>query len=756
MKKILILLLSVLSLQSLAFTPQQERLLNFIKVYSTVKYYYPDPNLKEFNWYALALRGYKLAYESKNETDYFNDMKSLFSVVAPGVQISKESYRPINVPASKNFSSTTYWQHKGGLSNLLPSYLAASSINYLYGLPVRNYVLFQPIMPSKLGMTGKKIRISFWAKNEGAQSASNVFQLNPVCKQSAPPKITMDVTSRDWKLYSMEVDYPADAMSDRVQFNFPKKDAVYIDNFKMEVSDSNKWNLVDIKNADFEEYSRNGLLQNWEDGYSIGNLTKKEVTQKKSGQACIKLSAIEETKFYNVTTQPFDVPLQNGFHAYIPLTLASNGKEVFPSNDEETIDRLNKELIKDIDSASSLEMQSITYGIESFAQLLQDSPYKDANFETRIGGKLVNVIETIRDGKLASPWTNLYMDYLLWVNDPQINFVQTRPDTRNKVRLPFQVKLSNHQLIVEKYALADNKLQAGDIIVGMNQLNVDSLFSLYHQEKISLYIQDVVKRKLMTDYFDNEIELTIKRDNSILKSTFTKDQNAVGMRPKITDSLELEAFEKTAEKYRSDMKSASTLYINSNNKSVSSLLGRDDKRNTEVVDSIVSEMNKYKKVIIDFRNSGNSLLLEKLIEHFKQIDFSQKMDMQKNSLLPISTFTYENMNLTSHQFRVPAIQTKTILLIDGNCRGAIERNLARIKESKVATLIGCSTAGAAGASNMIKIIKRLDFIYTAYKIKANNDSGFQGIGIQADVEVFATPKGIHDGKDEVLESAIRL
>lgn len=756
MKKILILLLSVLSLQTMAFTPQQERLLNFIKVYSTVKYYYPDPNLKEFNWYALALRGYKLAYESKNEADFINDMKSLFSVVAPGVQISKDSYQPIKVPTTKNFSSTTYWQHKGGLCNLLPSYLATPTINYLYGLPTRNYILFQPLMPNKLGMTGKKIRISFWAKNEGAQSAVNVFQLNPVCKQTTPPKITMDVTSRDWKLYSMEIDYPADAMSDRVQFNFPKKDAVYIDNFKMEVSDSSKWKLIDIKNADFEEYSRNGLLQNWEDGYSIGNLAKKEVTQKKSGLTCIKLSAIEETKFYAVTTQHFEIPLQNGFHAYIPLILASNGKEVFPSNDGETLERLNKELIKDIDSASSLEMQSITYGIESYAQLLQDSPNKEANFENRIGGKLVNVIETIREGKQTNPWTNLYLDYLLWVNDPQINYVQTRPDTRNKVRLPFQTKLSNHQLIVEKYGYSDNKLQAGDIIVGMNQMNVDSLFSLYHQEKISLYIQEIVKRKLMTDYFDNEVELTIKRDNSILKATFTKDQNVVGMRPKVTDSLELEAHEKTTEKYNSDMKSASTLYINSNDKSVSSLLGRDDKRNTEVMDSIVSEMNKYKKVIIDFRNSGNSLLLEKLIEHFKQIDFSQKMDLQKNSLLPISTFSFESIDLTNHQFRTPAIQAKTILLIDGNCRGAIERNLLRIKESKAASLVGCSTAGAAGASNMIKIIKRLDFIYTAYQIKAKNDTSFQGVGIQPDVEVFATPKGIHDGKDEVLESAIRL
>ena len=130
--------------------------------------------------------------------------------------------------------------------------------------------------------------------------------------------------------------------------------------------------------------------------------------------------------------------------------------------------------------------------------------------------------------------------------------------------------------------------------------------------------------------------------------------------------------------------------------------------------------------------------------------------MQKNSLLPISAFNYENINLTNHQFRAPALQAKLVFIVDGNCRGAIERNLLRMKESKAATLVGCSTAGAAGASNMIKIIKRLDFIYTAYKIKANNDASFQGVGIQPDVEVFATPKGIQEGKDEVLESAMRL
>ncbi len=45
----------------------EQRLLSFCELYSTVKYYYPEPNLQDFPWDAFAYHGYKIAVTSKND-----------------------------------------------------------------------------------------------------------------------------------------------------------------------------------------------------------------------------------------------------------------------------------------------------------------------------------------------------------------------------------------------------------------------------------------------------------------------------------------------------------------------------------------------------------------------------------------------------------------------------------------------------------------------------------------------------------------
>ncbi|MDR0364523.1 MAG: hypothetical protein LBH92_05860, partial [Bacteroidales bacterium] len=82
---------SVFTVSSHPFTQDAEqRLLSFCELYSTVKYYYPEPNLQDFPWNAFAYQGYIIATTSKNDKEFIKKTEELFQIIAPGVQISRD------------------------------------------------------------------------------------------------------------------------------------------------------------------------------------------------------------------------------------------------------------------------------------------------------------------------------------------------------------------------------------------------------------------------------------------------------------------------------------------------------------------------------------------------------------------------------------------------------------------------------------------------------------------------------------------
>ena len=73
-----------------------------------------------------------------------------------------------------------------------------------------------------------------------------------------------------------------------------------------------------------------------------------------------------------------------------------------------------------------------------------------------------------------------------------------------------------------------------------------------------------------------------------------------------------------------------------------------------------------------------------------------------------------------------------------------------------ATIIGSQTAGADGANYQFEIIKGIQTSFTCTGFFYPNKKEVQRIGIVPDIEVKQTIKGIQEGRDEILDEAIRF
>jgi C-terminal processing protease CtpA/Prc len=99
---------------------------------------------------------------------------------------------------------------------------------------------------------------------------------------------------------------------------------------------------------------------------------------------------------------------------------------------------------------------------------------------------------------------------------------------------------------------------------------------------------------------------------------------------------------------------------------------------------------------------------------------------------------------------------KVVLLLNEKSISHSEYTAMTLQVAQNATIIGSQTAGADGANVRFEIIKGVPTSFTCYGVFYPNKKETQRIGIVPDIEVKQTIKGIQEGKDEVLDEAIRF
>jgi len=105
--------------------------------------------------------------------------------------------------------------------------------------------------------------------------------------------------------------------------------------------------------------------------------------------------------------------------------------------------------------------------------------------------------------------------------------------------------------------------------------------------------------------------------------------------------------------------------------------------------------------------------------------------------------------------RQPRFKGKAVFLIDNNTISASETFASIARHYKIGTLIGSPSAGMNGNSQSFSLPGEYRVIFTGMRIKNHDGSRFFGDGVLPDIPLERTISGLEQGKDQLLEAAIK-
>lgn len=753
MRKLLLFLFIFSSYRSLAISRVEKRLVAFANLYSTVKFYYPDPNIHDFSWTALAYKGYELANKSKSDEEFVQEVIALMRTLAPGVVITKGKFDLKSlIPNSSEYKMDAYWQHQSALNVGARAEVKQLSTNYIINKQVGVHEITQHFSPIAKRMNDAKIKISFWAKLEGNIDSVKALQLTPFSRKTKTfSNFYVSVDTKEWKRYEQIIDYPKECEVDKIHIVLPPSGTLYIDNLTFEKKDSNdKWIMVPMRNTDFEDYNEQGELVGWEDPMSGKNIYTQDANMKKEGKYGLKMIAIQDKNLYKMPffEKPTMFQFINDLQAYVPIVLKANKTKVYPNSDKEIIKTLSDSLAKKIESKTETRLQAIASAIEIYGYLLHDKINENGLTRERLEELFLNGIRSIENKPEVNAWHNLFIDFLAWTNDVQIYAQPTSMMFGNMsaVQIPCQAAIVDNKVIVEKTFKAD-KIKVGDWLQKIDNISLDSLIQSMQAVKMPMYLQDLVRGKYLNSLSQEKATLTINRNGKIVEETFLASDNVRKVVPKV-DSLEEDEVN-TINKLSKESKQ--TLYINPNIENILSKRQSDKENNYIKMDTLVKRWNTYQTLVIDCRDQQQNNLLEYLLTYLPKVDRTKMYEMSKTTYSPFGASKLEPYQAHFIGKRNVSLTPKLIFLIDYHTRGLTEYLLFVLKQQGLATFIGTSTAGGGVHANQLRLNNNLRFQYSATQLV--NSKMQVSKGVQPDIEVQPTQKAILSGKDEVIERA---
>ncbi|MBX9888265.1 MAG: hypothetical protein K2Y30_10070 [Flavobacteriaceae bacterium] len=300
--------------------------------------------------------------------------------------------------------------------------------------------------------------------------------------------------------------------------------------------------------------------------------------------------------------------------------------------------------------------------------------------------------------------------------------------------LPFKIShIDNKAVVIGFYndSIADlNKLKLGDVILKIDNLDVETelLKNLRYQSGSNRNI------KIKNTYYRifNGLENT---------ATLTIERNGVIEQMKVS---------------RYDFKDFN--YWNSTkrvkSKSINDEIGYINMASVEGVDipGIFDSFKTKKSIIIDLRN----------YPAFIYRRFSRYLNSEKRAFTKIyspninypSRFTYKD-NLKTSSYR-KAFKGKIILLVNEESISRSEFTAMAFQTANKVVTVGNQTAGADGDVVIFEYIGGYRTAISGNGVLYPNGTETQRKGITIDIEIMPTIKGLTEGRDEILEKAIKI
>lgn len=322
---------------------------------------------------------------------------------------------------------------------------------------------------------------------------------------------------------------------------------------------------------------------------------------------------------------------------------------------------------------------------------------------------------------------------------------EVRKQMQGNLSFPFIVKYIENQLVItqlfdKEYPEACKSLQVGDVIVKIDGKNVNGLIEEY--KPLTPGSNFDVKMRNMLNPYAGWLVLG-KRDNAdIVIKREEKIKNLVVERYEVDDSLKGRFYHGYNIKKPYWLLNENTGYIFVNT-------FRD-----EHADSILTAFKNTKGVIIDMRGYPKSRMAYGHVNLFKGENTPfVKITTPDASMPGLFTFT---STLSTGGKNNEVYKGKLIILVNEISQSASEFATMSFQTVPGAMVIGSTTSGADGNVVSIYLPGGVRTMISGIGCIYPDGTESQRLGVKIDKVVKPTIKGIKEGRDEVLEEAIRI
>ncbi len=735
-----------------AQTPQQlQNALAFSRLYGYIKYFHPSDEAASIDWNRFAIYGSGRVSLCKNSKELMEVLDTIFKPIAPSLQLFQVNGNarvndPVLLSAKKKEYKTIAWQHIGvgtGMAHQNNVYRSARTNRSTVTpstapafAPAFSFLNAQSLQGKAFVFKGRMRLMKgdgqgqLWVRVDKTNGATGFFD-----NMNDRP-----VKSKEWATYEINGTIDTNARSIYFGIMLGDKGVLQFDDLSFTVKDGDVW----------KELYTNSFTES-DKGDSSKNLTFKAfpyyriAIENESSQGIASISSMEkellneshDTLFqqHPHVGEYIEKSIGAGITAIIPLALYGTPKQTFPVADTAGLRRLKEALINipssDI-SGNNLYTRlgdlAITWNV--FQHFY---PYFDV-IKTDWNAALEKAVERAYTDK-----TDIDFHKTLQLMTAQLKdgHVYVNALFSKAFFMPaISWEWLEGQLVITYVSDTSLSIKRGDIVTEINDKTAKHYFSgidstisaattgwlQYKAKTGSLMGEKGSAIKLKILHADNKTDtVTITRETSI------SQYNAA--LPK-QDSIKL---------FPNDM-----TYINIGMASMST------------IEKMLPVLKKSKVIICDLRGypNNNSNFIKYLLH---QKDTSRQWMQIPLVIYPdrerIAGWKKMGWELQPTGDRLNA---KILFLIDGRAISYAESYMGFIEHYKLATIIGQPTAGTNGNINPFTLPGGYYISWTGMKVLKHDGTTHHGVGIQPNILVNKTIKGVREGRDEFLEKAIEI
>lgn len=720
-----------------------ERFRAFAKMYGYVRFFHPSDEAASIDWDRFAVLGVIRIREAGASGDLLGAMNRLFTPIAPTVQIYRTGSEPepIAPPDATAGLKPVAWQHVGvrlpGPPSIYLSKRTDREVRFSAGGVFGTVTQTTDATPFRGKAVRLKASIRAEVEGEGNQGQMWFSVVRASGEQGFFDNMQdRPITSNRWGEYEIVGKIAEDA--DRLAFGcfLLGRGGVWFDDVRLAVDDGEGgWSPVEIRNPRFEDGEEGRKPDGWyaeTPGYLFETTGIKPSEGERSVMITHQPDEVLSDDLFDARPaigDVIDVELGAGLSARIPLTVWSDQSVTIPAGDEKALKWMGTEL-DSVNIAWLSEYSECTRlaGIVIAWNVLQHFYPNFDVVDTDWDAALTEAFAAALPDESHEEYFGVLERLAVALNDGRTRVYH--PSYAPYGYLPLVVDWVEDRVVVTASAI--DELRPGDVVSSVDGVDArESLLGWEARMSGSPQRKRVWPLRLFgAGELGETAKLAVIRDEAAFEVDVTR--GAWKGRP---SESRPDAVSKVGEGiFYVDLTRAAASDIESRMSEIAAALG------------VVFDLRGSLRT--DHRIMGHMLTEADVKTAWMQVPEIIRPDREG----PIG---WRDIGW-SVEPASPRIEGKVAFLVDGRTIGAAESVVDLVDVHDLAEIVGQPTAGAAGEVNNMTLPGKFEFRWSGARIIGRDGSDRTMVGVQPSIPAKRTIQGIRDGRDELLDRAVRV